>query len=656
MTIIDNKLRRIDFTNGVRSADIDQNFTTLNTGMQRERLRAAGMGIVEGFEMTKTSQFGFVIGEGVLVNDKGEEIFIAQTNMAIDPPLAIDYTETLMADNQGELELKFRPYSPTKKGCITDAWYQSHYPIDAELTIVDINNLATKIKAVQVNGKTITLSAISWAGKAVRVSYKYTSNRMDSVMLERLTGQYSLEKGITSPSPSMIDIVDYPLSLAIGTAEIIVGDDAVMTIEQGYRSFRKVFVNEHNILYLNGKPYREQPFVHFSEPSQPYENALWYDHATNYLYIWKQTDGDWGWVIVNDASVMPFRCDMVFSPELNPGDLQTFMIPENRTDMKFMPNTSALEIIIDNSPLMMDQFTEIVETGEKPYLSTGIGFKLKDPLDRATFVQLRVLHCVRTAPLKETFQRAAVFVNENFQFHQATDVAQIYNANDTYVIGEKQLTVFVDGIRLEPGAEVVEIDGADVHATMADRGKMSSRFKVIKPLTPGQRVSHRIERWVWSFEHLDQMVHEIETTADAAKLTADNARIEITTLSNEVVDRFNDVEEDIGTLTAQFGALDGYLKDSDELPVTNLAAEVRTGLVSAPVYMTKTASAINTLVGLKKTDYVVVFYQTETSAKPLIPGAEYTLSGEGEDCTMTLSNDLVSSEASLFITGIRLGR
>ena len=690
---VNNKLKKIDFTNGIRSVDIDNNFSTLTANISRERLRAAGCGIVEGFVLSHNATFTFQIGEGTLINDKGEELFIAASELNLDAPVVIAITETVSVDLQGQAVLKYRPYVNTKVGCLTDAWYQKNYPFDSQFVVLDASNVVDNIKIVSILDNTITLSASKWAGKSVQVNYHYTKDRMDSVLLNRTSGEYRIETGITSESPSMIDIVDYPTELAIGLARLTVGDEVVLTLEEGYRSLRKIYVNEHNTLYLNGKQYKEQPFVYFAEPSIKHEDDLWYDRDTNYLYIWRQVNGDWGWSIVNDASVIPYRVDYIFSPENNPTDLQTFRFPDDHPDLRFMPKTAALEIVIDNSPLMTDQYEEISETVGKDYLSVGIGFKLKDSLERATHVGVRVLHCVRTAPLRETFQRAAVFVNENYHYQNLTDTTRIYSTEVPYVIGENQLTVFLDGVRLEPGVDFAELNLDNSAVVAADRGKMSQSFTVIGTVYTGQRVSYRLERWVWSFDHLDQLVHEIEQTANDAKTEADAASTKVTTLEKNVDDRLDTLEKDVTQL--QGSGLGTILTTSSSIGVENLSSNVREGLVSGPVYIVLNAIEVNTLEGLTASDYMVVYYQVvdtkvssevfdgggasstladdsgldggnaktvdnrhedKSISRVLIFGDDYEVVTLNYKTTLTLSSHLVSYDTNLYVTGIHLGR
>jgi hypothetical protein len=88
--------------------------------------------------------------------------------------------------------------------------------------------------------------------------------------------------------------------------------------------YRPVFVDKHNILYLNGKPYKEKTVIYFVEPSPPQENDLWYCLEDEILYIWRPDEnGEYSWQPVNDLA-RGIMATHLFPEEENPDDLQTF--------------------------------------------------------------------------------------------------------------------------------------------------------------------------------------------------------------------------------------------------------------------------------------------------------------------------------------------
>ena len=72
---MDNKLKLIDFSKGIKSAEVMYNDTVLQEQINRERLSIAGTGINSGFDM-KLDNFTLTITDGTLVDNTGSEEYI----------------------------------------------------------------------------------------------------------------------------------------------------------------------------------------------------------------------------------------------------------------------------------------------------------------------------------------------------------------------------------------------------------------------------------------------------------------------------------------------------------------------------------------------------------------------------------------------------
>ena len=69
------ELHNLDFTVGIRSQQINENFDLLRRWIEAERLRVGGWGLVEGFELTKDlSDFSIHVSEGTLIIQDGKEV------------------------------------------------------------------------------------------------------------------------------------------------------------------------------------------------------------------------------------------------------------------------------------------------------------------------------------------------------------------------------------------------------------------------------------------------------------------------------------------------------------------------------------------------------------------------------------------------------
>lgn len=650
-----NELKRLDFSPGIKADDINFDFDLVHDWLKRERLRVGGHGLVEGFDMSANLRdFTVTVGKGILINEDGEEIDVPAHTFQVNAPDSVSTFEEVIPNEEGSFKLKFTPYSPTRYGFIfynppTD----TIYPLKAEFYITDIDS-GSRVPILAIIGQDITVNATNWSGRKLKVDYRYSRNRIDSIMLHK-DGTYLYQKGIMSTSPSHVDLGDYPDYRAIGIAYWQIGRTISVQFFDTYRTYRKVYVDKQNRLYLNGKLYKDAQEIYFIEPENPLVNDLWYDHATNMLMIWKEQDGDFGWVVINDTSTVPIRETKMWDEASFPADAQTFLFKDDEINLRFIPGTNALEIVIDQVVVMNDQFDEVIVPSDKPYLSNGIGFRLKNPLDRSTPVQVVVNHSVRTAPLRETFQRAAIFVSENFVPYNVLNSACTFITETPFVIGEQQLEVFVNGKRLDRDTEFKEMTSAPAIATAIDRGQMTTGFKVLVTLASGDIVTHKVTRHVWSYDHLDQMVHDIDDKAKDALAKCVQLREDLTTLNSAVSDQFTAIGNQIIDLDSKVADLTNFVRKSDRLVVGNIPLSVLAGTMTEGINEIKPTDGDILIANVKITDLILVHYVSAVMSRILMRDTEYTLVTAGNDVRISLHPDLISSGANLYVTGVKFG-
>lgn len=655
-----NQLKRLDFGNGIRANDIQYNFDTIDGQMKRERARIGGYGIVEGFDVEVLSSNQIRVSEGVIINKQGAEIIIPERIVYIQPPEFAEHKlatmeEALTVNEAGELILPYVPYSDEKKGYFNNNYYQTNWPdVQEELSISDAENPDLKIRALRVEKNLLTLDANIWAGKKVFVEYLHTKDRMDTILVNP-DGEFRVEHGIISTSPSHVDLNRYDGFFVIAIVEVLVGDIVTLKAYDDLKTYRKVYVDEENRLYLNGKLYKESQVVHFVEPVPPYLNALWYDGATNKLMIYKDVDGTLGWVAVNEEKHIPVKEVKIFSPEEFPEDGQTFLFGPEEINFKFIPGHNQLEIIIDNAPVMSDQFEEIIDPEIEQYENAGIGFKLKDPLDRATYVEVRVLHTVNAFPLRRTFQRTATFVDDSFTFQDSLNAEKLFTTEAPYVIGARQLEVYVDGTKLERGLEFEEILEPGVPTNAKNNGRTSKTYKVLKELKAGQRVSYRIEKNVYSYDDLDGWVDEIEAKADQALKELDQVRQDMATMDESFDDKIQTVNNNITAIAKQLSEQSNFVKKTDKLGKSNMPNEVLNNVMAGSFAVTKPAESITTIEGMKETDFLLVFYASATQNRALLKDIDYVVQQEGKNLLVVLGSELVDESSSIYLTGIKFG-
>ncbi len=657
----------MDFSSGIRASDINFDFSVVQGWIERERLRLGGWGIVEGFDLSYDGNFNINIGDGVFIDKHGVEQLVPAYTMACekpDPDWWEEITENLVVDDNGHVVLKYCPYSPARLGII----YYDPLDIldgsrvtDGDRFSVVLTDTGNKLAVYSLVNNILSVDTRQ-AGKTVTVKYLYCNDKIDAILLDE-DKHYHRDIGLlsTSPTANKLDLSEQYL---IGLAHWIVGRTITVEFIINDRTYRKVFVDRNNILYLNGKPYVIPKFIYFSEPENPEENDVWYDSDSNALMVWQQKNGIWGWVVMNDFTNVPLRSVKFWYPDDNfPADAQTFLFEDDELNLRYIPGINSIEVRIDNAIVMSDQFEEVVLEGTKPYLSSGIGFKLKDPLDRPTVVECVIHHVVKNAPLRNVFQRAAIFIYENYTTainDGPNQVFQIYNEYP-YTVGASQLEVFVDGVRLIKNLDFQEMKDANAAATDNDKGVSSLYFKVLVDLTAGQKVTYKISKYVWSYDQLNSMTEEIEAKADTALLTCDSLQEQVTNLNNNTQDNLRSILETLNTLTADVANLKANTRKTDQaITKADLAPEVVNKLFQSTISIifddaSDLENKINLAadIQLKDTDFVSVIYILDGVTRQLMDG-EYSIDYT-DDARIDLDSELQNPNAMLLVQTILFG-
>lgn len=657
---MNNKLKRIDFSTGIHADEIENNFRVLEDREHRDKLRTIGYGIVEGFHMEMIDKEMLQISGGFFVNKKGEEVYVGSTAIRIDPPEPIkrsmfETKDALLVGYEGEITIPERPYSPSRMAHFnTDSYQDSYRKKESEIVIMNAANPSELIQAVRVDGKILTLDANTRRGQEVYVDYHYATGRVDLILLSP-EGEIYIRKGIPSDAPSHSDTVQYADGLIIGLVESRVDGERIISLHYDYRTYTKVFVNEDGILHLNGKKFEEVKMIHFEEPVLPEEHDVWYDESSNKLMIWKNHNGDFGWTVVNESASVPVRQVKIFTPEEFPEDGRTFLFSEKDLPMRFIPEHNQVEVIIDNSPLMSDQFDEVIELGTGEYVNAGIGVRLKDSLDKATYVEVRVHHSVQNTSLRRTFQRTAVFAQEGFVYHSAANTSKEFATEAPYVIGEHQLQVYVEGKKLQEGLDYDEILTPGGAPGSANRGKSSSTFKIRTALAAGNRVSYRIEKNIYSYDNLDGWVDEIEMKADQALDEIDDTNERIDILAENTRRDIQTVSGNIVTLSEKVGNMSNYYEKTEQIEVSSLPEVSKEGTKRSLINIKASAGGVVTVEDASTDDYIAVHYISERMNRILIRNEDYAVHSSGGNLTVVLSSNLNDSAATVYVSGIRFG-
>jgi hypothetical protein len=292
-------LNKIDFSDGIRPEEIQENFEMLQEQINRERISVGGFGIASGFEITPvvdTDKFGISISAASIIDEDGTELFIDDTYLDIEPPELYQAYEACTINYNNQISLKQIPYAANRR--MPAEYLNNLNPVNSGIYInYPSNNANTDdyIRVSKINGTVLTVTgAIS---REVVVRYRYTADRIDTVYLKQ-DNTIGVIRGTTSTTPSKAYmpsdgklLIAYIMIESRYVDENIIIPSANIYVKDDMRSLRNLYTDDDNNLYICGTPFDDLQIIHMREPKNPKENALWLNTETNTLYYWKSTDG-----------------------------------------------------------------------------------------------------------------------------------------------------------------------------------------------------------------------------------------------------------------------------------------------------------------------------------------------------------------------------
>ena len=290
-----SKLHIIDFSDGIRSEEIQDNFDSLSDEISRERLSIGGPGIASGLEITpivNDTQFAIKVSAASIVDKNGNEIFIEDQIIDIERPKLSKQLEYLSADINNQVQLKEVPYM-VDRTCPVQ-YGDSLAPLYCGINVLYQNSTSTDdyIRVKAVSGKTLSLTGLT--KRNVAVEYYSTAKRIDTVYIDTNNKINVKSSSITSTTPSAIIPDKYNYLIAFIQIESDYMKDnndtphAYITIKKDLRSSRNIYTATDGTLYICGIPFNDLHLIATEEPLDPKPKQLWLDRDT--LYVWEAVD------------------------------------------------------------------------------------------------------------------------------------------------------------------------------------------------------------------------------------------------------------------------------------------------------------------------------------------------------------------------------
>lgn len=335
--MFNEKLKLIDFSQGIRSTEIQHNFNVLQSQLNKERISVAGAGISYGLNFT-LNEFDLIISQGCLIDNEGKEVYIDTTTINIEKPVLIPKEETQkIVDANHRIYVSEYPYANNR---IVSSDQVDVKDSGIQVNISNMSGSSSIINLAAVDERVITLNGSNLSGIKVDVKYNYTARRRDIVFIDK---DYKIQyrKGITSTSPSIPKLKPDEFTYILGYVEVngVAKNKenklkAKVEVIKEFRSTRNVYTDSNNKLYLCGTPFESIKIIHTVEPTNPTLDTFWYDMSSNKLKVWRRTD------------IFEFADAITFT-SIDPNHPQKFA-----TNVKYKFGNSELEVYVNNKKLI----------------------------------------------------------------------------------------------------------------------------------------------------------------------------------------------------------------------------------------------------------------------------------------------------------------
>ena len=382
------KLNKIDFSDGIRPEEIQENFEMLQDQINRERLGVGGYGLSYGFDITTNisdTEFSINVGEASIVNEKGEEIYVPGCKIDIDLPELYTTLEYKTINYNNQIDLKHIPYSVSRRKP------SEYVPRDPSFSGIYINypsnsyNTDDYIRVSNITGTILTVTGA--INREVVVRYSYTADRIDAVYLKN-DNTVDVVKGSTSSSPSyptMPADCKYVIAYLMVESRYMDEDNltpvAYIYVKEDATSKRNLYTDKNNDLWLCGTKFDDLQIIHMTEPKDPSPNTLWLCADDNTLYCWRSTDS---FAYRNEISI---EVDLAQSALRDFSTYMDFEVDGNELEVfhngnKLLKNVQYYEIY-NNEPAMLQEIPvgtksnvfRIIES-----VSNGLNLKVGDKL------------------------------------------------------------------------------------------------------------------------------------------------------------------------------------------------------------------------------------------------------------------------------------
>ncbi len=550
-------LKIVDFSDGIRSDNIQYNFNDLQNQINYDRSFIVGSGIAKGLNINIDERnFNISVSDGSIIDPNGALIDITGKSLNIDLPSTI--LQTIIKDyvvQNKTITLVDTPYASNGRyiAAIDPALNDYHNDINittllgseiTDFSATDNSNVFT----VNVNDNTIVTVRYYIAYDVIYTVYINTDDEVQFC------------QGVSSTSPSEYGLKDFKYKLGNVFIKTNVNGYTTISVIQDMGDRVNIYTNENGELYIGGKPFSSFTYIYTVKPTNPKENDMWYNgqYGNNIIYVYRIIDGIGQWCPLDKYVYALHNNSKLWNPTDTVTYTADFMDPEyfifskTEQNMFFEPKTESLKVIVDNTILHSDQFEEVTiddvnhlilslntSSARYKYLQNigytrafidsllynidadgniigqkdpvCVGFKLREPTsyfftkegyERGPYVEAIVTQSYITPSIQRKIDKISTYVTERNITVGSSSVeynntlkSYLVTTDSTYDYNENQLEVYINGIK-----QLKDIDYNEV--SLSTTSKSTQLFKINKELTEADIITYRINTKVYSFDEL----------------------------------------------------------------------------------------------------------------------------------------------------------
>ena len=276
-------------------------------------------------------------------------------------------------------------------------------------------------------------------------------------------------------------------------------------------------------------------------------------------------------------------------------------------------------------------------------------------------MQFSVNHQVKSKPEKVTFQRAAIFVNENFIVYSANNTSKVFETDEYYTAGEDQLEVYLNGIRLNIKQDFVEMKDQNNECTADELKKKKTEtryFKITNNVTikPNDKITYKISKYVWNYDQLSLLMGTTLDDINALNIKVNKNINDIKALNNSLVNAINNLEKKIADTRAMIPDKTQFTKNTDILSIDRMDNSIKDKLIdNAVTTFEMNTTVLQPLTSISVDDFIQVFYISPNESRILVKGSDYNIVNNSGNTSIELSPILINRNASLYVNAIKIG-